>query len=176
VKADENVAAWILRILYAQRDEEQLKALRRDMANDIADLLKPIPPKDRGNPRDREQNYGGMEKKLEGFEISYREPNPHWRYAYVRALNDLGIDADGKGHFLHALLDRVAENDPAPMVRDSAGKTAAQLRKIRDGWAAGSHRRHLIQAFWWLRRAHMLTLNSPINDKEALRTRTTEYR
>jgi hypothetical protein len=172
----ENFATGILKLLYMQKDEEKLKLLRRDMADGITDLLKPLPPKDRGNPRDREQNYGATEKELEGFAAAYREPNPHWRYAYVRALGDLGVDADGKGHFFHSLLEQAAEHDPSPLVRDAAAKTAARLRKIRGGWEDGSHRRHLILAFWWFRRAHMLTLDSPINEKEALRTRNTEYR
>jgi hypothetical protein len=172
----ENPAEMIFRLLHIQSDEEKLKLLRRDMANSIADFLKPLPPGDKGNPLDREQNYGDTEKALEGFDIGYREPNPHWRCAYVRALGDLGLDSNGKGHFFHALLKQAAEHDPSPMVRDASGKTAELLRSIRGGWEEGSHRRHLIQAFWWLRRAHMLTLNSPINDREALRIRNTEYR
>jgi hypothetical protein len=174
---DRTPADAIFRLLhYAPKDEEKLKLLRRDMANGISDFLKPLPSGDRGNPLDREQNYSDDEKRLEGFDIAYREPNPHWRYAYVRALDDLGVDADGKGHFFHSLLERVAEHDPSLVVRDAAGKTAERLRELREGWEEGSHRRHLMQAFWWLRRAHMLTLGSPINDKEALKTRNTEYR
>jgi hypothetical protein len=172
----ENPAERVFNLLYIQRDEEKLKQLRRDMAGGIADFLKPLPSGDRGSPLDRAQNYSDTEKKLEGFDISYREPNPHWRYAYVRALDDLGVDTGGKGYFFHSLLNQVKSHDPSPLVRDAAGKTAEHLRNIRGGWEEGSHRRHLIQAFWWIRRAHMLTLNSPINDREALRTRNTEYR
>jgi hypothetical protein len=176
-RTERNPADEIFGLLcYAPEDGEKLKLLRRDMADSLADLLKPLPSKDRGDPRDREQNYGDAEKNLEGFDITYREPNPYWRCAYVRALDDLGVDTDGKGHFFHSLLEQVKDHDPSPAVRDAAEKTAKSLRNIREGWKQGSHKRHLIQAFWWLKRAHMLTLNSPINDREALKTRNTEYR
>ncbi|MDR1419143.1 MAG: hypothetical protein LBI86_02095 [Treponema sp.] len=172
----ENTAAAIYQLLHRRDNDDRLKKLRRDMADEFCDYLKPLPAKDRGDPLDRLENYTGAERKLEGFDPGFREPNPHWRYAYVRAIADLGVDTDGKGHFFHSVLEKAAENDPSPMVKEAAAKTARRLRKTGDSPEEGSHRRRLIQAFWWLRRAHMLTLDVFFDEKEALTTRNSEFR
>jgi hypothetical protein len=173
----ENIASAIFRLLNHRWGDEKAKQLRRDMAGEFCAYLKPLPEKDRGDPRDRERNYAETERNLEGFDLAYREPNPLWRYAYTRSLADLGVDVDGKGHFFHSILEKAAENDPSPAVREAAGKTAEYLRKLRDGWDAGSHKRHLVQAFWWLRRAHVLTIDERLyNEQEAVKARTSEFR
>ncbi len=173
---DRNIAAEIFRRLHFREDNEVSKKLRQDLANSFTEFLKPIPEKDRGDPKDRLQNYSEKEKKMPGFDITKREPNAYWRYAYVRALVDLGIDNDGKGHFFHSVLDKVAESDISPMVREAAQESSKELKNLRDGYASGSPKRHLLQAYWWLRRAHLQTLGVEINNEEALKVRVTEYR
>ncbi len=170
------VSAEILRRLYFREDDEVSKKLRQDLANDFTDFLKPIPEKDKGDPKDRLQNYSEQERHMQGFDITKREPNPAWRYAYIRALVDLGIDNDGKGHFFHNVLDKVAKIDTSQMVRDAAKEASKELQSLRDGYASGSPKRHLLQAYWWLRRAHLQTLGVEINNEEALKVRVTEYR
>jgi hypothetical protein len=122
------------------------------------------------------REYGAYERGLDGFDLKYREPNPLWRYAYVRALGDLGVDSGGGGRLIHNIMDKTAAEDSFPEVKEWAGKTAEALRRIRDGWEKGEHKRRLLHAFWWMRRAHMLTLQSPFDEKDALRTRNTEFR
>jgi hypothetical protein len=170
---EENIAAHIDRFLHRNWDDEKMKALRRDMACDLADYIKPL--KERARPRAGGRDYG-HERELDGFDLKYREPNPLWRYAYVRALDDLGVDAGGGGHLIHNILDKAAETDPSSQVKEWAGKTAEALRRVRGGMEEGEHHRRLLRAFWWMRRAHMRTLQSPFDEKEALRTRNTEYR
>ncbi|MDR1287153.1 MAG: hypothetical protein LBK08_06055 [Treponema sp.] len=170
-----NTAAAIYTLLYRRNNGDRLEKLCRDMAGEFRDYLKPLPAKDRGDPRDRLENYTTAERKLKGFDPGCREPNPHWRYAYVRAIADLAIDTDEKGRFFCSVLNKAVENDPSPMVKDAAEKAARQLRKT-GGSREKDFRRRLIQAFWWLRRAHMLTLNAVFDEREALKTRNSEFR
>jgi hypothetical protein len=174
---EENIADALFGLLNHRWDDEKAEQLRRDMADEFCGYLKPLSEKDSGDPKDRERNYTETERNLQGFDLAYREPNPLWRYAYARALADLGVDVDGKGHFFHSILEKAAEKDPSPAVKEAAAKTAEYLRKLRDGWEEGSHKRHLIQAFWWLRRAHVLTIDERLyNEQEAVKARTSEFR
>jgi hypothetical protein len=90
-------------------------------------------------------------------------------------LGDLAVDGNGSGRLIHHILHQAAEHDPAPQVREWAGKMEEQLKRIRGGFGEGFHNRRLIHAFWWLRRAHMQTLNVPFDEAAALKTRNTEY-
>jgi len=173
----DDIAGFIYhRWLKSAKDNDAYKDLRRDMANDLAEMLKPIPDKDRGTPHDRLQNYIKEEIDSPGFDISRREPDALWRYAYVRALVDLGVDTDGKGHFIHTTLEKLAETDVSEDVREAAKKASERLKRIRGGYADGSNRRHLMQAYWWFRWAHLKSLGIKMDEKEALKVRVTEYR
>lgn len=151
----------------------KLKRLRQDMADGLADLLKPLPEKKRSS--NRLDKYSEEEQKREGFDITYQEPDPIWRYAYVRAIVDLGVDTDGKGHYLHSILDEVAQHDPATNVREAAQRASINLKKLRDGWNKDNHTKHLCHAFWWIRQAHLLSLDVEINRMEALKVRSNEH-
>jgi hypothetical protein len=153
---------------------EKLKALRQDMAKGLADLLKPLPQSKRSP--DREGWYSPAELTREGFDINHTEPDPFWRYAYVRAINDLGVSTDGKGHFIYSVLDKVAESDPSAEVRAAARKGATALRKLRDGWKGGPHKRRLYEAFWWLRQAYLLSQGLEVDREAALKLRVQEGR
>jgi hypothetical protein len=175
---EENIAAQIDRFLRWDWGDEKMKNLRRDMANDLSNYLKPrkIRAGDVTGQRNGGPEYGGYERGLEGFDRKLTEPNPLWRYAYVRALGDLAVDSGGNGRLIHNTLDKTAENDPAPPVREGAKKTAEQLRRIRGGYETDFHNRCLLQAFWWMCRAHLQTLGIPFDEAVALKTRNTEYR
>jgi hypothetical protein len=69
---------------------ESLKGLRQDMANGLSDWLKPLPESKKGDLNKRLAEFPAMEQEREGFDITYTEPDPIWRYAYVRAIADLG--------------------------------------------------------------------------------------
>jgi len=126
-----------IRRFFEDKDEVALKALRQDWANDLADWLKPLPEKKR-RP-DRGDKYTGEERGRESFYITYTEPDPIWREAYVCALADLGINADGEGHTFHAVLQEVAGNALAGEVRRAGEKAIRELGNLRDGcdyWGA----------------------------------------
>lgn len=103
------------------------------------------------------------------------EPDENWRYAYVRAVTDLGADPSDTGHFHHQVLDKCAANDPSPRVRKAAEAAAASL-KTRSGWKAGSSKRMLLHAWWWIRQAHLISLGEEINQEAALKRREAETR
>jgi hypothetical protein len=173
-----NVAVEIGWFLRRSWGEDRLKALRRDMANCFSDYLKIRKKRTSAaaETRNGEHERHDSEHTLEGFSPDYVEPSPLWRYAYVRALDDLAVDSSGDGRPIHRTLHKAAEEDPSPEARKWAKQAENHLRNIRDGMEEGLHTRRLLQAFWWIRRAHLLTLQSPIDEKEALKTRNTEHR
>jgi len=155
---------------FAIEDKEKLKELRYDMANDFADYLKPA-KKER-----QAENYTQKEKETEGFDLTYTEPNPYWRYAYVRALSDLGIKTDKRGHYFQKILENVTEKDPSEDVKTAAKKVMKELDLIRKGYYRANHKKCLFEAFWWLKNAHMLSLGGKIDSKKALELRIKEWR
>jgi hypothetical protein len=153
---------------YTRLSPESSKQLRQDMANGLSDWLKPLPKSKRADLDKRLEEYTLDEKGREGFDITYTEPNPIWRYAYVRAIADLGVDVDGKGHYIHTIMNKVAQNDPSAMVREAAEKTFIALKNLRDGWDGENHKRNISLAFWWIWQASRLAINLPVNREDAL--------
>jgi len=151
--------------------DKSLKELRQEMANGLSDWLKPLPNSKRGDLNKRLENYPPEEREMEGFDIDYTEPNPIWRYAYVRAIADLGVDVDGKGHYIHSIIDKVAQEDPSEIVREAAVRTSSELKNLRDGWDKGVHTIKILQALWWFRQASRLAMNLPVDRVKALSTR-----
>jgi hypothetical protein len=151
-------------------DQEKLKELRYDMANDFAEYLKPA-KKER-----QAEKYTQIERETEGFALSYTEPSPYWRYAYIRALGDLGIKTDKRGHYFHEILKKVSEKDPSEKVKSVAKKVMEELDSIRKGYSGTNHKKCLFEAFWWLKNAHMLSLGGKVDDKKALELRIKEWR
>jgi hypothetical protein len=137
---------------------------------DLLDRLKPA----KGNTGSREilppsHNYAG-------FDPSRIEPDPVWRTAYVRAIGDLAVKMTDKGHSVVPVLNRVADNDPAPIVKEATKEVLYDIQRLRKGWGSGSHKRLLFHAWWWLRQAHRVSLNAEIDEQEANRVRNTEFR
>ena len=151
-------------------DQEKLKELRYNMANDFAEYLKPAK-----NERQAEK-YTKKERETEGFALSYTEPSPYWRYAYVRALGDLSIKTDKRGHYFQKILENVSEKDPSEDVKSAAKKVMEELDSIRKGYSGANHKKCLFEAFWWLKNAHMLSLGGKVDSKKALEQRNKEWR
>ncbi|MDR1970569.1 MAG: hypothetical protein LBQ46_01485 [Treponema sp.] len=156
--------------LFHSRDQEKLRQLRRDMADSFADRLKPAKQGRNG------EAYTAFERKQKGFDLSLAEPNPFWRYAYIRALADLGVAADEKGHSFKETLKAVADKDPSPLVRGAAARAIKKLDMLREGIVGKNHRKRLYQAFWWLRQASMLSRGQKIDEKAARDLRIQEGR
>ncbi|ORC32626.1 hypothetical protein B4O97_16310 [Marispirochaeta aestuarii] len=157
----------ILRLISKPDD---LRDVRRSMTLYLLDKLKPI----KGNPESRMLNTPLHD--FEGFDPSRMEPDPVWRTAYLRALDDLAVKQTGKGHSIDPVLRKVSEEDLSPMVQEVAVEVRRGLQNLRTGWGPGSHRRHLFQAWWWIRQAHRISFNAEIDEVEANRVRNTEFR
>jgi hypothetical protein len=167
-----NNLAGRIQFFFDKNKVAALEKLRKEMADGLADLLKPAKQQN----GERIRNYSNHEIKREGFDLNYTEPVAHWRYAYIRAIGDLGVSADGRGHYLYSVLDKSAENDPDPDVRAAAKKASEELRRLRGGIREGNHTRHLFEAFWWIRQAHMISLGQTVDRDGALVLRVNEWR
>lgn len=160
----------IEKILNHKWDDPAGLALRRSMTRVFLDYLKPRKP-------DQLKLACAPTGTTESDEYapSMIEPDALWRYAYLRAVGDLGINTDGKGHQFHRILDKVAQNDPSKLVREMASKIAEKIN-TREGIVEGSHKRLLMQAWWWIRQVHALRNGIQIDESAALLLRQTEVR
>lgn len=151
-------------------ESETGKELRRALSHDFLEYLKPRKGAVRKDGQDN-QRIGWTP----GYDQGITEPDPVWRYAYVRAVADLGADPMGNRHFHHQILNKVSVHDPSPKVQKAA-KLASDEISSRTGWKPGSNKRLLLNAWWWLRQAHMITTGGMLDRDAALRRRDTEIR
>ena len=103
------------------------------------------------------------------------EPRPAWRRCYVQALAALRVNPGGRAH---RTLFWLLNNDPDEMVRELAKKAHKRVRHLDRNKpnldAGASPRRPLFEAWWWLRQAHLITLEVEIDQAGAMRTRRVE--
>lgn len=123
-----------------------------------------------GRLRTKEKN-----KSTAYTDEDFVEPRPAWRWCYVQALAALRVNPGGRGH---RTLFWLLNNDPDETVRELAKKAHKRVRHLdRDKPnldEGASPRRPLFEAFWWLRQAHLITLEVPIDQAGAMRTRRRE--
>ena len=108
-------------------------------------------------------------------DADFTEPRPLWRQGYVQALAALRVNPGGRAH---RTVFWLLNNDPDSTVRSLAKKAHKRIRhldrnkpNLDDG---ASPRRPLFEAFWWLRQAHLLTLEKEIDESGTMRTRRKE--
>ncbi len=83
------------------------------------------------------------------------EPRPAWRVGYLRALQSLRSNPQGKAHrHLHWLQ----RGDPDELVRKTAEEVYPVVRECRGSLSSSSPKRPFITAIWWLLQAHLLDL------------------
>lgn len=157
-------------ILNKNRDKESGRELRCLISHDLLSTLKPH----KGSVRSGEYIRGCVSDGWR-FDQSIKEPDSVWRYAYVKAVADLGADPNGTIHFHHEILNQVALKDPSPEVREAAG-IASKAINTQSGWKSGSSKRLLLNAWWWIRQAHMISVGGTIDLEAALKRRELEYR
>jgi hypothetical protein len=155
---------------FKRRDQDALKQLRIEMAHDFIRYLK-ADAKEKRNPED----YTVVEREETGFDETYNEPSPLFRYAYVRALADLEVKRE-RGHFYKKALEEYQKDDPSPDVQDQLKKTIKRLDFLRDSIPSNHHTQRLYEAFWWLRQAHLLSLDQPVSEEESRKVRIREWR
>ena len=117
-------------------------------------------------------------KRAAGYtDADFLEPRPRWRQGYVQALAALRVNPGGRAH---RTLFWLLHNDPDEDVRGLAKKAHKRIRhldrnrpNLDDG---ASPRRPLFKAFFWLRQAHLLSLEREIDRRGAQRTMSKELR
>ena len=159
------VPNWIEVAMYPQNLQKELKEdrylqnLREEFAKFCLGRLRTkVKPKDSGYTDE-----------------DFVEPRPAWRRCYVQALVALRVNPGGRGH---RTLFWLLNNDPDETVRELAKKAHKPVRHLDRGKPnledGASPRRPLFEAFWWLRQAHLITLDIEIDRAGAMRTRRVE--
>ncbi len=149
----------IAAVIHALGDEQGKDAALENMRKSLAQFfLKRLKSKDIVNDRDV-------------IDDDFIENRWEWRYFYVRALRELKINPLGKSHHV---LRWVSENDPHEEVREEAKKAYKELRHQVSLPAETSPRKPLFAAFWWLRQAHLYSLEIKPDPQGAQRTRSKE--
>jgi len=168
----------MITFFFNKEDQNILKELRADMANDFKDYFTPIKERKNGKTKYHAEQYTEFECKEKGFNPDLREPSPLWRYAYMRALADLGVkvNRDKKRHYFHGQIEIVSQTDPSEKVKEAAMKTLKRLDTNRSGITGANHKKCLYEAFWWLKYAHMLSLGEEVDGKEANDLRIKEWK
>ncbi len=167
----------ITRLIHSILDRKHVEdglSLRKELTEFLVKKLKPLK---KVNP-DRLSNPipDHIGSTWDGWAPEYTEPDPVWRYAYVHAIRNLGIHSRGKNHFYAPLLSKIAKHDPSEKVRKAAYDAAQELNNLKKGYASGSHKRHLLNAWWWIRQAHVITTGGIIDPEGAQKTRIKEIR
>lgn len=101
------------------------------------------------------------------------EPDPLWRAGYVHAVHELHVNPGGRGHELLAWSMR---RDPSDLVRGDAEAVHTALRRGHKLPPGVSPRRAVFAAIWWLKQAHVFSLQEEPDRAGALRTRRKEAR
>lgn len=143
-------------IRFEQEADEHLLALRGEFAAFCLDRL--------GDRFSTDQRKAFVAENRAYTDDDMKEPSPFWRDACVRAVMALHINPKGKGD---RVLKRVAESDPNEDVRRIAHDARQRLRREAVLPENKSPRRAILEAFWWLRIAHMMELQHSIEDLPA---------
>ena len=162
------VANWIEVAMYPQNLREELELekdphlqeLREEFAKFCLGRL-------RTKVKDKDSGY---------TDEDFVEPRRAWRQCYVQALLALRVNPGGRGH---RTLFWLLNNDPDERVRELAKKAHKRVRHLDRNKPnldkGASPRRPLFEAWWWLRQAHLITLDDVKIDRAgAMRTRRVE--
>jgi len=149
---------------YAGREQEadpELTTLRSALASHCLERLK-----DR-----KDERKALRESARVRTDADMIEPSHEWRYCLVRAVVDLRVNPEGRGH---QTLYWSSLNDPDQHVKEAAQRAYETIRHARALPQHVSPRRMLMSAIWWLRQAHLLGLGVQPDSDRALRTREKE--
>lgn len=144
---------------WEQRTDPALQELRTELARFCLDRLR---------MREREEATASAKTNDEMV-----EPDPNWRMCYIRAVRELRANPDNRGHHV---LHRSFQNDPDEDVRRAAKVAYGEMAKGSRLPEDMSPRRLIFAALWWLRQAHLMALDMPVDAQGARRTRQREVR
>lgn len=97
------------------------------------------------------------------------ESSPIWRQGYLKALEELGFDLNGK---VHKTLHFIEQSDPDEDVRATASESYRSIRRdSKKNYSLEDLKRGIIAAEWWLLICQHRELGSDIDYEGARRTR-----
>lgn len=143
----------------ARSTDPQLEELRTEFAEFCLSRLK---------SKDPRRTKGQLSQAA-----TLTESDPAWREGWIQAARALRVNPKGDGHHI---LHWVANNDPDEGVREVAREAYEDLRHQPHLAGSYSPRRTVFDAFWWLRQAHLASLNISIDREGADHTREEEAR
>lgn len=163
------VPHWIEVAMYSQNlrteleRDPYLQALREEFAKFCLERLRT-----RKEKKEKSKDSGYTDE-------DFVETRRAWRWCYVQALAALRVNPGGRSH---RTLRWLLNNDPDETVRELAKKAYKKVRHLDRGKPnldeGASSRRPLFEAFWWLRQAHLITLDIEVDRPGAMRTRQRE--
>jgi hypothetical protein len=142
-----------------REDDAELVALREELAKFLLERLKSRPG--------RAQDPGDLQ------DADFVDPSPIWRRAYLRAIRELRINPDSRGH---RVLHWLSAHDPHAELRREAATAYGEMTRPVLLAPGVSPRRAVIAALWWLRQAQRQELGLHVDPKGAQRTRQKESR
>jgi hypothetical protein len=97
------------------------------------------------------------------------ETSPIWRQGYLKTLEELGFDLNGK---VHKTVHFTKQSDPDEGVRGVAKDCYRSVRRdTKKKSSIEDLKRGIIAAEWWLLMSQRRELNEIVNHEEALKTR-----
>jgi hypothetical protein len=169
----ENNLASVILLLFDMQDEftieKELKRLRRDMADGLMELLKPL--SDKKYKPDRVKNYSEVAQKRDGFDPHSTEPDPLYRQSYIEAFSELCIKCDDSGHTFFAELNRLASNDLSPKVQSVAKDAIRKLNNTIQPENEYNQKAYIKTALWHIWKAHVFEHEAPYDEDAALETK-----
>lgn len=163
------VPNWIEVAMYSQnlrtelQKDQYLQGLREEFAKFCLERLRT-----RKERREKSTDSGYTDE-------DFVETRPEWRWCYIQAFAALRVNPGGRSH---RTLLWLLNNDPDKTVRELAKKAYKKVRHLNRGKPnldeGASPRRPLFEAFWWLRQAHLITLDIKVDRAGAMRTRQRE--
>ncbi len=164
-----SVALWVAETMYPQNLQKEL-----DRDPYLQDLREEVGKFCLGRLKTKGKKETFIEDK-QFTNADFIEPRAVWRQCYIQALTALRVNPGGRAH---RTLFWLLENDPDETVRRLAKRAHKRIRHLdrkKPNLDEGaSPRRPLFEAFWWLRRAHLVNLGIEIDEPGAMRTRRRE--
>jgi hypothetical protein len=165
--------AEIILLLFDTQDEfaieKELKQFRRDMADGLMELLKPLP--DKKYKSGRAKKYSVVAQNREGFDPHATEPESLYRQGYINAVSELCIKGDGSGHTFFAELNRLALKDPSPKVQFVAKEAIKKLDNIPQTGVSYDQKALIKTALWHIWQAHVFAHEASYEEEAALETK-----
>lgn len=134
------------------KNETEAENVSLEWLNHLAKQLKSA---DEIEVKKREENPETVPEKFKaGYDINVIEPHPLWRETYCKAAEDLGVNLGVQ----NSVFNYRKKEDKDESVREAAAETLNSIEKIKGKFDSSSRKRALLNAWWWHRIAHFISL------------------